>query len=416
MQPQQSSRADLVELKTHIVKKVGVERFKKYFHYLNRFLNQKLSKSDFDKLCFRLLGRENLPLHNQLIRSILKNACQAKAPPSTYETGPTKSVVQRAKSSPGREDGHEQTGSLLPNHNQNVSIWSNGVLPMSPRKVRSGMRDRKHRDRPSPLGPAGKVDCLSHQSIGAEDSGSKAVMENGVLPQYDYQRPVQHHQSVAERPENDVSRSIQRPSENPITFGRDHAAFVEDGEEVEQANHLNFSRSSLLAPLGIPFYSASGGGGRKAIPASSNGHFVSYYDSGELSSTEMLRKRMEQIAAAQGVTGVSAECANMLNNMLDVYLKRLIKSCVELVGARSSHDPRKNQIHKQLVQGKAINGTRPINHLQVNSGLMEVTHEQRPRCSISLLDFKVAAELNPQQLGENWPLLLEKICMRAFED
>ncbi|THG07917.1 hypothetical protein TEA_021089 [Camellia sinensis var. sinensis] len=28
---------------------------------------------------------------------------------------------------------------------------------------------------------------------------------------------------------------------------------------------------------------------------------------------------------------------------------------------------------------------------------------------ISLLDFKVAMELNPQQLGEDWPLLLEKI-------
>jgi hypothetical protein len=33
-----------------------------------------------------------------------------------------------------------------------------------------------------------------------------------------------------------------------------------------------------------------------------------------------------------------------------------------------------------------------------------------------MLDFKVAMELNPQQLGEDWPLLLEKICMHSFED
>ncbi|EEF46785.1 uncharacterized protein LOC8265175 [Ricinus communis] len=419
MQPQQSSRTDLVELKTQIVKKVGVERFRKYFHYLNRFLNQKLSKSDFDKSCFRLLGRENLPLHNQLIRSILKNACQAKTPPPAYETGPTKSVIQVAKSSPGREDGHEQSGgSLLPNQNQNLPILSNGVLPMSPRKIRSGMRDRKPRDRPSPLGPTGKVDCIPHQSTGAEDSGNKVIVDNGELPICDYQRPAQHLQVVAEQPETEMAVSIQRLSEKPRTCSKDQTAFVEDGEEVEQANHLSLSRSPLLAPLGIPFYSASVGGARKAMPATSSSGFVSYYDSGGLSSTELLRKRMEQIAAAQGVGGVSLECANMLNNMLDMYLKRLIKSCVELVGARSPYDLRKHQIHKQQVQGKVINGMWPRNHLHVqdNNGAADFMHEQRPRCSISLLDFKVAMELNPQQLGEDWSLLLEKICMHAFED
>jgi hypothetical protein len=49
MLPHQSSRVDLVELRTQIVKKIGVERSKKYFYYLNRFLSQKLSKSEFDK-------------------------------------------------------------------------------------------------------------------------------------------------------------------------------------------------------------------------------------------------------------------------------------------------------------------------------------------------------------------------------
>ncbi|KDP33447.1 hypothetical protein JCGZ_07018 [Jatropha curcas] len=418
MQPQQSSRIDLVELKAQIVKKVGIERFKKYFYCLNRFLSQKLSKSDFDKSCFRLLGRENLPLHNQLIRSILKNACQAKTPPPVYEAGPAKSAIQIAKSSPGREDGQEQSGSLLPNQNQNVSIWSNGVLSMSPRKIRSGMRDRKPRDRPSPLGPTGKVECVSHQSTGAEDSGSKVIMDNGELPPYDYQRQVQNLQAVADQPENEREGSVQRLFEKPTPHSKDQTAFVEDGEEVEQANRLSLSRSPLLAPLGIPFYSASVGCARKAAPTTTSGDFISYYDSGGLSDTERLRRRMEHIAAAQGVSGVSVECANTLNNMLDVYLKGLIRSCVQLVVARSPHDPRKHIIHKQQVQGKVINGMWPSNHLHIqnSSGSMEVMHEQRPRCSISLLDFKVAMELNPQQLGEDWPLLLEKICMHAFED
>ncbi|CAI0438741.1 unnamed protein product [Linum tenue] len=302
MQLQQSSRIDLVELKTQIVKKIGAERSKKYFFNLNRFLSQRQSKSDFDKSCFRLLGRENLPLHNQLIRGILKNACLAKIPPPpAYDVGPTKSAtIQTAKSSP----------------------------------IRSGTTHRKIRDRPSALGTNGKVECFPHQSIGAEDGGS-----------------------------NNKDR---------------RTTFIDEGEEVEQANHLTFSRNHVHAPLGLPFCLASSisGGTRKAPAAAcSDDGFGICYNSGVLSDTEMLRKRMEQIAVSQGLGGVSMECANMLNNMLDVYLKRMINSCVELVG-----------------------------------------EQQRPQCSISLRDFKVAMELNPQQLGEDWPLLLERICMQSYED
>jgi hypothetical protein len=416
MQPYQSSRVDLVELRTQIVKKVGVERSKKYFYYLNRFLSQKLCKSEFDKSCFRFLGRENLPLHNNLIRSILKNACQVKTPPPSYEAGPTKSPIQASKSSPVREDGHEQIGSLIPN--QSVPIRPNGILPVSPKKVRSVTRDQKLRDRPSSLGPNGKVECISHRSIGTEDNGSKFVVENGELAPCDYQRPVQHLPTVAEQPENEREGSAQRPIERPRTQNKDQTAFVEDRDEVEQANHLSFSRSPLLAPLGIPNCSASMGGARKAMPVASSGDFVSYYDSGGLSDTEMLRKRMEQIADAQGLGEVTTECANTLNKMLDVYLKRLIKSCVKLVGAQSLRDPRKYTVHKQQVQNKVVNGMWPSNHLhmQSSSGPVEGVQEQRPHSSISMLDFKVAMELNPQQLGEDWPLLLEKICMQSFED
>lgn len=419
MQPQQSSRIDLVDLKAQIVKKIGVNKSKQYFSHLNRFLSNKLGKSEFEKFCYRLFGRENLPLHNQLILSILRNACQAKAPPPIHVPGPQKSGIQAANSSTGVEDGHEQSGVIFSNHNQNVPSWSNGVLPVSPRKGRSGIRDRKLRDRPSPLGPNGKIECVSHQSMGTDDSGSKVRMENGDLTPCDYQRPVQHLQAVAELPENEREGAIQRPAEKPRIRSKDQtaAAFVEDGEEVEQFNRLSFSRSPLIAPLGIPSCSASLGGARKATPLGSSGDFVSY-DSGGLSDTETLRKRMEQIATAQGLGGISMECANMLNNMLDVYLKRLIKSCVELVGARSTHEPKKHPAHKQQIQGKIINGVWPTNHLHMPSsgGPLEVMPEQGPRCSISLLDFKVAMELNPQQLGEDWPLLLEKICMQAFEE
>ncbi|CAN0899686.1 hypothetical protein LINGRAHAP2_LOCUS20421 [Linum grandiflorum] len=411
--PQQGSRIDLVQLRSQILKKIGAERSKKYFFNLNRFLSQRQSKSDFDKSCFRLLGRENLPLHNQLIRAILKNASLGKAPPPTHDVGPAKSAIQMAKCSSEREDVHD----LVPNQSPNVPIWSNGVLPVSPRRIRSCMRDRKIRDRPSPLGPNGKVECVSHQSIGLDDGGGKAitVTGNGDCSPCDFQRPMQHLQALAEQPENEKEASVQRSMENRTTvLGR--------GEEVEQANHLAFSRSRVFAPLGIPSCLASILGSRKATPVTSSDEFAMCYNSGVLSDTEMLKQRMEQIAVSQGLEGVSMDCANMLNNMLDMYLGRLIKSCVELVRARASHDQRKQPGLKQQFtgkgKGKAVNGVWPSNHslMQNSNGSIEAMQEQRPRCSISLLDFKVAMELNPQQLGEDWPLLLERICMHSFQD
>lgn len=418
MQPQQCSRIDLADLKAQIVKRIGAERSKKYFFYLNKLLSQKLNKKEFDKLCHRVLGGENISLHNKFIRSILKNACQAKTPPPIHVSEAPKLGAQAANSSSSREDGHEQSGAFFQNQNQNVPIWSNGVLPMSPRKGRSAIRDRKLKDRPSPLGPNGKLDGILHASMGSEDSGSKVVMENGNVTPCDYQRPLQHLQPVAELPESE--RAVQRSTEKPRIHSKDQAglAVIEDGEEIEQLSRLCFSRSPLVAPLGIPLCSASVGGARKATPLSSSGDAVGCYDSGGLPDTETLRKRMEQIAAAQGLGSVSMECANMLNNVLDVYLKRLIKSCVELVGARSTFDPKRHPVQKQQIQGKVINGMWPSNHLHMPSGNgpMEPTQEQRPQCSISLLDFKVAMELNPQQLGEDWPLLLEKICMHALEE
>ncbi|KAK7293667.1 hypothetical protein RJT34_16539 [Clitoria ternatea] len=418
MRPQQSSRIDLVELKAQIVKRIGADKAKRYFYYLNRFLSQKLSKIEFDRLCCRVLGRENLSLHNHFIKSILKNACQANTPPPVQPTRPPKSGALVNNVFPVREDGHEH--SIGNFQSQSASIWSNGVLPVSPRKLRSGVRDRKLKDRPSPLGPNGKFESVAHQSMATEDSGSKVDMENGTLTPCDYQRPMQHLQAVAELPENGMGDVIQGPAGRPNIHGKGptEISIVEDGEEVEQLNRLSFSRIPLIAPLGIPYCTASVGGARKVLPVNSGSDFVSCCDSGRLSDTDTLRRRMEQIAAVQGLGGVSMECADMLNSMLDVYLKRLIKSCVDLVGARSANEPRKLPLSKQQIQGKVINGMWQNNHLYVQSsgGLAEPDPVHRSSLTVSLPDFKVAMELNPQQLGEDWPLQMEKISMQSFEE
>ncbi|KAG2319482.1 hypothetical protein Bca4012_054279 [Brassica carinata] len=333
MQRPADLRIDLAELKAHIVKKIGIERSRRYFYYFGRFLSQKLTKSEFDKSCHRLLGRENLPLHNKLVHSILRNATLAKSSPP-----PHKSLVL------GKEDG--------PNRNDHV--WSNGVLP----KVRSGTCAGTIRDRPSPLGPNGKVESSLHQPL--------------------------------------CSREDKR--------GHRKTEMRIDDEAEDERGGLVLSNGPVTAPLGVSFCAASVGGARRTVPVSARADFISCYDSGGLSDAEMLRKRMESIAVAHGLGGVSTECSSMLSNVLDVYLKKLIKSCVDLSGARLRQ--RRDEI---------VNGVWPSNSLQIQTSNQPygITQEQR---SVSLLDFRVATELNPAQLGEDWPLLRERMFLRSFEE
>ncbi|CAN7032669.1 unnamed protein product, partial [Brassica rapa subsp. trilocularis] len=322
------------ELKAHIVKKIGVERSRRYFYYLGRFLSQKLTKSEFDKSCHRLLGRENLPLHNKLVHSILRNASLAKSPPPGH-----KSLVL------GKEDGPDR----------NDHVRSNGVL----HKVRSGTCVGTVRDRPSPLGP--------------------------------------NHQPLCSREDKSGNRNTENEDFGPFAYHKSSLYSDERGRLV-------VSKGPVTAPLGIPLCAASVGGTRRTVPVSTRADVTSCYDSGGLSDAEMLRKRMESIAAAHGLGGVSAECSSMLSNVLDVYLKKLIKSCVDLSGARSRRS-----------REEIVNGVWPSNSLQIQTGnqLSGITQEQD---SVSLLDFRVAMELNPTQLGEDWPLLRERMLLRSFEE
>ncbi|CBI33712.3 unnamed protein product, partial [Vitis vinifera] len=249
------SRIHTLELKIQIEKKLGRAKAEKYFDLLTKYLSLKLSKNEFNKLCIDTIGRENVLLHNQLIGSIIKNACLSKSPP------PKQSKTE---------------GSLnvkVANGYQRSSLQSicRDVFPQSPRKGRTpSLRDRK---------PPGEVNS------------------------------------------------------------------VEDGEEVEQAARSPgiHSRSPVTAPLGIP-------------------------------KTTIVTRKMEGFK-------ISGDCISLLNNGLDVFLKRLIKPCLELASSRSGQ--------KHLSQKHA--GSIPA----------------------SILDFRVAMELNPYILGEDWPVKLEKVCLRA---
>uniref|UniRef100_A0A0A9CJX0 Uncharacterized protein n=1 Tax=Arundo donax TaxID=35708 RepID=A0A0A9CJX0_ARUDO len=113
---------------------------------------------------------------------------------------------------------------------------------------------------------------------------------------------------------------------------------------------------------------------------------------------------MGKIAETEGLDGVSLECANSLNNGIDFFLKQLIGSCVELVRARSQNDQINTMTLQQKLSRKLIIGVQLQSQVHGQSGS---TYPQFS--SISLQDLKVVSELNPQLLGVNAPLLLEKM-------
>ncbi|KAI9182707.1 hypothetical protein LWI28_028083 [Acer negundo] len=351
---QNFSRINTLELKALLVKKVGLQRGERYFDQLGRLFSLKISKLEFDKFCIRTIGRENIPLHNSLIKSIIKNASVAKVPPP-------KGIRKVGSNLTVKPANGFQRNSLQ-------SLYGDAFSP-SPRKGRSLVsRDRKFRDRPSPLGPLGKPQSM----VACEESVSKTP---------DQQSPTELH-SLGSRPPVEV-------------------VSVEDGEEVEQVawSPSVQSRSPVTAPLGI---SMNLGGARKTfsnLSISDDYYPVTCQNSGELPDTRSLTSRLEQKLEMEGIN-VTADCVNLLNNGLDAYLRRLIEPCMALAasGCGNKHP---NQLGSPLTPG-----------------LSAVSYMQTPTQPIygSMLDFRTAMELNPKVLGEDWPIQLEKICLRASEE
>ncbi|CAL4887989.1 unnamed protein product [Urochloa decumbens] len=348
----QSTRINLGEIKLKLVKRIGPERAKKYFEHLQRFLSSKLSKTVFDKLCLTILGHENVRLHNHLIRSVLHNACQASEPPTVSapkSTGVTK--------------------------NSNHVLVDNGDV------LRQHVKDHCPQSRSADV---------------AEENGAAHLTKLKRFPQ-PQQSDLVEPLSKRLRMENAYSNLSDSPSSNcPDVVGR------ENMEALAQ-----YARDPITAPLGVAFCSGGFGGSWKTLTFSSSAgsdNSVCCYDLGQLCDTSSLRQRMGRIAETEGLDGVSLDCANLLNNGIDLFLKQLIGSCIELVRSRSQHDRINQMSLKQQLSRNLINGVQLQNQVHGRSA------NTRPQISsISLQDFKALSELNPQLLGVNKSLLLEKM-------
>ncbi|KAK7330974.1 hypothetical protein VNO77_25181 [Canavalia gladiata] len=338
---------DTIEQKLHIERRLGGVKSRKYFNLLSRFLSLKISKLEFDRLCIATIGRENVPLHNCLLKSILKKACLSKT------------ALPREGKVEGSLNAKTPNG---PNGCNNLQFLCKD-FPQSPRRGRTpNLRERRFRDSPSPLGPHGK-----NNSIGFEDSAPKI-----------------HEQ------QSDV---IQQSAGSRLPVS------VEDGEEVDQdSERLNlYRRSPVQAPLAIPTYNRRAR--KRLCQGLACGTVTDTCQSlGQLPDTCSLTKRLEHKLEMEGFK-ISLDAANLLNNALDVYLKRLIKPCLDLAASKSV-----NKFSGRIQPG--------LNGLPMNRCV------QKPIGSVSacISDFRTAAHLNPTILGEYWSLQFEKVCLCASED
>ena len=347
-----SSRIDTSELKAMIYQKLGHQRSEKYFDHLKKLLSLKINKREFDKFCIQIIGREVIPLHNRLIRAILRNACVAKIPPvlsSSRKVGANLSV----------KVVHGYQRSCLQSLNGDAFL-------SSPRKGRSPVsRDRKIRDRPSPLGPCGKP-----QNIELEELAFKAQEQQSATELH----------SLGSRP--------------PVEM-----ASVEDGEEVEQmaASPGVQSRSPVTAPFGISMNFIGSGKTLSNVSVGRNYHVTTCQNGGELPDTRLLRTHLKQKLETEQID-ISVDGVNLLNNALDVYLKRLIEPCLNFSRSRCERE-----------------GNQQITDSRTRS-LEQHWHRSQRLSNASLLDFSVAMQLNPEVLGKDRTIQLEKISLRALEE
>ncbi|KAI4342326.1 hypothetical protein MLD38_026965 [Melastoma candidum] len=337
----QHDRAHTLRLKSMIVHKIGRERAQKYFDQLVRMFAGRISKPEFDEECIRLIGRETLRLHNELIRSILKNACCARERPALISRGKLGGVQHVI----GKEKSCVQSSSGL-------------AFPPSPRKFRSvGNRSGKFRDRPSPLGPHGKT-----QNVASKESAPTL-------------RSPPEVQSIGSRP--------------PVVS-------VEDGEEVEQSAGSPGvqSESTVTAPLGVSLEFSVGPRTLSGYSRSWKFDPESCQNSRALPSTSSLKSVMDRKLEMEGIN-VSVGCANLLNSALDMYLKGLIGQAMDIARSKKRD-------------------AAPCRIVEVAPGKF-VRVLGNPSIPLSMLDLCNAAELNPQMLGQNWPVQLEKVLTHSFD-
>ncbi|MCO5552253.1 hypothetical protein L7F22_005765 [Adiantum nelumboides] len=387
-------RINVLDLKALIVERVGVQRAQRYFVHFVHFLSCHLSKVELDKLVVATIGKKNVALHNQLVRAILSNAVKGKAPPPLPQS--SSEHFERFSSkyqSPSVTNYHPHTS---------PSTVSNGdSFLSSPRSIKSTARQYRDRDyRVSPLGHSEAHSALKVFQPGQQhEIGTKQLdaESNGVI-----EPPTKR--ARIDCPASDDSASA---IESEVSGGDD---IFSHKQERKEAPLLGVS---FRGSVGFSSFCPNGDNARRppfcALPAHflrQDGLETNVSGSDDLPVGDSMHSLVEQTAIREGLEGVSRESTEVLSLALDAYIKILIKSCLsERAGREHVH---KSQDFTSGVKRGAMKLEQGMSW-QCSASLVEVQQ------AVSLMNFKVAMDKNPHQLGTEWAVQLEKILFRVFD-
>ncbi|KAK1440682.1 hypothetical protein QVD17_06511 [Tagetes erecta] len=207
------------------------------------------------------------------------------------------------------------------------------------------------------------IRLIGRENIHLHNELIRAVLKNATVAKTPPAKQVKHDTRLNFKDPNESNDGLHerkfKDRSSPLEF--------EVISEQDAKNRVSCRRISITAPFGVSIHSNRT---RKVLENDSG--------SGQFLSRNSLENRLRQKLKMKGLD-ISVDCVRLLNNGLDSYLKRVIKPSLELASSRVIHEPRK-------------------------------------RFTASLLDFQMATMTNPEMLGEDWSIHLEKICSSGFDN
>lgn len=421
-------RTNLGDLKKKLLSILGAQVEGQYWALLRGYFAFKLTRTELDVLVPKTIGRDNLWLHNRFIRAIYNNAVSREAPPEERRGEKGK----RGKKPPpvalpplSREDESEdEQGSVK------REVKANGILSHEPgRAARVGKRSKENkRKRVEPVWEQKEAveSRLLPEPGGAVLSGETG--EGTPTPILKKRRKDRERRREKKGPLEEAETPTRKAATPPPASGAEDRNSQDD---VSEDDVVMLSREPVRPPLGIPFRAPSVGRSlllrlpQKGAPRNQYSVLGEPYenclDGGELPQRPVLHRRMAAIASAGGgLQSVSKESVELMEHALDYYLKSIMGTCVQLARARRrrERDTRVEKVPDSSLGPALGGGVCPLPG--TSSGIGEAARlctggpEEGVRDEdelISVKDLMTAVEINPQLLGDELAINLERIAM-----
>lgn len=406
-------RINVLDLKAHIVKRLGRKRANRYFAQFVAFISSRLSKPEFDKLVVVTIGKENVALHNQLVKAILRNTIQGRIPPPLPP-----SQWKHCTKFKSMHPSPSVTSNHTLRHTSPSTFSTGDSFLSSPRSPKSTPRHSRDRDyRVSPLGNSEAHSALTFSQPGQQLDVAAKQLDADSISSFE---PSQKRERTKCPPVSDDSVS---GVEFELTCVEESILYKEEREETLPL--LPFGRCNK-GTLEAPFHSESRDICWRpvlhAFPAQllqQDGLDAEIECASELPDSGTMHSIIGQAAIEEGLEGASRECADILNFALDAYLRRLIKSCRAVGGTCTQGGLilpdvcKDNSVLDMDVHGGARTLQQGMKRVCMRAPSESIENIlQGAQHPISLTDLKVAMDMNPCQLGGSWAVQLERLSLR----